>query len=156
MVLWQFGQSLGHRVEVSVRYAGEPADLMVALHAWRSADAIALFAERHPERHGWNLERVYDMFPRLHERRTQRAKTLSGGEQQMLAIARAMMLEPKIILLDEPTEGLMPAMIARIRQSVLDLNCEVLKDKVLVRVVSEENVESEKFAASKAAGSHHH
>src|SRR5712692_1209277 len=50
-----------------------------------------LVAERSPERHGWNLQRVYDLFPRLQERRNKRAKTLSGGEQQMLAIGRGLM-----------------------------------------------------------------
>ena len=59
------------------------------------------------------LEKVYGYFPVLAERRHQAGGTLSGGEQQMLAIARAMMLEPKIILLDEPTEGLMPRMVPR-------------------------------------------
>ena len=53
-----------------------------------------LVAERSPDRHGWNLDRVYELFPRLHERRNQRAKTLSGGEQQMLAIGRALMTNP--------------------------------------------------------------
>src|SRR5579872_5921586 len=57
------------------------------------------------------LDRVFAYFPVLAERRNQAGGTLSGGEQQMLAIARAMMLEPKIILLDEPTEGLMPRMV---------------------------------------------
>ena len=57
------------------------------------------------------LEKVYASFPVLAERRRQAGGTLSGGEQQMLAIGRAMMLEPKIILLDEPTEGLMPRMV---------------------------------------------
>jgi branched-chain amino acid transport system ATP-binding protein len=60
------------------------------------------------------LDKVYASFPLLAERRDQAGGTLSGGEQQMLAIARAMMLEPKIILLDEPTEGLMPRMVGQI------------------------------------------
>ena len=66
------------------------------------------------------LEKVYGYFPRLAERRNQPGGTLSGGEQQMLAIARAMMLEPKIILLDEPTEGLMPRMVSQI-SSIIDV-----------------------------------
>ena len=61
------------------------------------------------------LDKVFTYFPVLAERRNQAGGTLSGGEQQMLAIARAMMLEPKIILLDEPTEGLMPRMVSQIR-----------------------------------------
>ena len=65
------------------------------------------------------LDRVYESFPVLAQRKNQAGGTLSGGEQQMLAIARAMMLEPKIILLDEPTEGLMPRMVAQIR-SIID------------------------------------
>jgi branched-chain amino acid transport system ATP-binding protein len=64
------------------------------------------------------LDKVYGYFPVLAERRHQAGGTLSGGEQQMLAIARAMMLEPKIILLDEPTEGLMPRMVGEIRRII--------------------------------------
>jgi branched-chain amino acid transport system ATP-binding protein len=70
------------------------------------------------------LEKVYTYFPILRERRSQAGGTLSGGEQQMLAIARAMMLEPKIILLDEPTEGLMPRMVAQIQEIVHALHRE--------------------------------
>ena len=70
------------------------------------------------------LDKVYQHFPVLRERRDQAGGTLSGGEQQMLAIARAMMLEPKIILLDEPTEGLMPRMVGQIREIIRVLHEE--------------------------------
>jgi branched-chain amino acid transport system ATP-binding protein len=70
------------------------------------------------------LEKVFASFPVLAERRRQAGGTLSGGEQQMLAIARAMMLEPKIILLDEPTEGLMPRMVGQIREIIRVLHAE--------------------------------
>jgi branched-chain amino acid transport system ATP-binding protein len=70
------------------------------------------------------LTRALDLFPRLRERLGQPAGTLSGGEQQMLAVARALCLQPKIILLDEPTEGLQPSMIAAIRDVVMQLKGE--------------------------------
>jgi len=70
------------------------------------------------------LAKVFEYFPVLAERRNQAGGTLSGGEQQMLAIARAMMLEPKIILLDEPTEGLMPRMVSQIKEIVAVLHRE--------------------------------
>ena len=81
------------------------------------------------------LEKVYTSFPVLRERRSQAGGTLSGGEQQMLAIARAMMLEPKIILLDEPTEGLMPRMVSQIREII-----EVLHREGVAILLVEQNV----------------
>ena len=81
------------------------------------------------------LEKVYRHFPVLRERRNQTGGTLSGGEQQMLAIARAMMLEPKIILLDEPTEGLMPRMVAQIREII-----DVLRAEGVAILLVEQNV----------------
>ena len=81
------------------------------------------------------LEKVYAYFPVLAERRSQAGGTLSGGEQQMLAIARAMMLEPKIILLDEPTEGLMPRMVSQIQEII-----EVLRRQDVAVLLVEQNV----------------
>jgi branched-chain amino acid transport system ATP-binding protein len=81
------------------------------------------------------LDKAYAYFPVLAERRNQAGGTLSGGEQQMLAIARAMMLEPKIVLLDEPTEGLMPRMVSQIGEIIDALR----RDEVAVLLV-EQNV----------------
>jgi branched-chain amino acid transport system ATP-binding protein len=77
-----------------------------------------LVAERSPERHGWNPERVYDLFPRLRERRNQRARTLSGGEQQMLAIGRGLMTNPDCLIMDEPSEGLAPIIIQGVWEAI--------------------------------------
>jgi branched-chain amino acid transport system ATP-binding protein len=73
-------------------------------------------------RRGQNLQRMFTLFPRLEERATQAAGTLSGGEQQMLAIARCLMGEPELIMFDEPSLGLAPTMVARVLEVIRDLN----------------------------------
>lgn len=69
-----------------------------------------------------DVERVYELFPRLKERRTQLAGTMSGGEQQMLAMGRAMMSRPRLLLLDEPSMGLAPVLVEAIFNTIVDIN----------------------------------
>ena len=92
------------------------------------------------------LEGVLDLFPRLRERMGQRAQTLSGGEQQMLATARALCVEPSYLLLDEPTEGLQPSMIEAIRQVVV-----VMRDRGVGVLLVEQRVDAVLSVADRVA-----
>jgi branched-chain amino acid transport system ATP-binding protein len=69
-----------------------------------------------------DIERVYDLFPRLKERERQKAGTMSGGEQQMLAIGRALMARPKLLMLDEPSMGIAPILVERIYETIAEIN----------------------------------
>ncbi len=90
-------------------------NLMLATYARKNDPAIAR-----------DLERIFDLFPRLAERRTQRSDTLSGGEQQMLAVGRALMTSCEVLLLDEPSMGLAPLLMYEMFRTLKELNREGL------------------------------
>jgi len=106
-----------------IGFVPEDRRIFAELTVWENLD-VAARAARRPGR--WTVERVYDLFPVLSERRNQRGGYLSGGEQQMLTIGRALVGNPELLLLDEPSEGLAPLIVELLRQKVAELKAEGL------------------------------
>ncbi len=103
---------------------------------------------RQPKREGvphWTHEMLFDLFPNLAERRNNRGKALSGGEQQMLTIARTLMGNPRLLLLDEPSEGIAPVIVEQMAKTILRL-----KQEGLTVLLSEQNLHFAKLVADRA------
>jgi branched-chain amino acid transport system ATP-binding protein len=106
-----------------IGFVPEDRRIFAELTVWENLD-VAARAARRPGR--WTVERVYDLFPVLSERRNQPGGFLSGGEQQMLTIGRALVGNPELLLLDEPSEGLAPLIVEMLRQKIAELKAEGL------------------------------
>ncbi|HIC89091.1 MAG TPA: ABC transporter ATP-binding protein, partial [Anaerolineae bacterium] len=101
------------------------------------AENLEIAARKAKTDRGWDKERVYELFPALREIESRKAGCLSGGEQKMLAIARALMGNPELLLLDEPTEGLAPALVHALEERI-----RKLKETGLTVLLAEQNVRS--------------
>ena len=131
------GQDISHipahkRAEMGIGYVPEGRHVFGRLTVEENL-AIGAYSSKDKEKLKKNIEMVYDIFPRLGERREQLARTMSGGEQQMLAIGRALTLSPRLLLIDEVSMGLMPIMVNTCFKVIHDLN----KSGITVLVVEQ-------------------
>ena len=132
----------GHEITArGLAYVPENKRLFPRLSVGDNLRLGSYLHRRSPDRDA-PLERVFALFPRLEERLSQRAETLSGGEQQMLAIGRALMTRPRLLMLDEPSQGIMPKLVDEIFQAVLSIRAS----GVTVLIVEQRLAESLEIA----------
>ena len=126
------GKASHEIAQLGIGFVPEERAIFPELSVWENLDVA-----RKPGKDGkiaWTIERVYDFFPRLAERRNQMGGTLSGGEQQMLTIARTLMGNPTLLLLDEPSEGLAPLIVQSIGKLIREI-----KDEGITILLAEQN-----------------
>ncbi len=129
-------KSVRERVEMGLALVPEGRQLFPELSVQENLEVAARATKRGEKSKEENLSLVYQIFPRLKERLKQRAETLSGGEQQMLTIARALMSNPIMLMLDEPSQGLAPLVVEEVYEAISRLN----KQKGLTILISEQQL----------------
>ena len=126
------GMAPYHIAQAGIAYVPETRDVFSSLTVLEN---LTLAARPGGQEEAWTLERVFETFPQLAERGASGGGTLSGGEQQMLSIARALMTNPRLLLLDEPTEGLAPMVLKEIEKVL-----ELLKESGMTMLMVEQNL----------------
>jgi branched-chain amino acid transport system ATP-binding protein len=109
-------------VKMGIAHSPEGRHVFTRMSVLENLEMGAYHRQKGTPEYKEDIERVYTLFPRLKERESQKAGTLSGGEQQMLAMGRALMARPKLLLLDEPSMGLAPLFVERIFEIVIEIN----------------------------------